>query len=213
MITLKKVFGLGMAFVFLLSMGAIAEASYFTSGMYNNRDNDYSHFWGFDNYNKQENDNWNYGYGSSDNYANSGFSRSGSTQDVFGEGFLNSNYGSFNQKGIMDYNDNVNLNKGCQSLTENFNGNGKAGDYVKTTTFCDGYTGTISKSNRYYNNVDNDFGYNQNNAGLNYYNNDFNEDSYGQVTNKDSRGNVYGNSNYAFGESTSFGKGSRIIFY
>ncbi len=210
----KKIFGLGMAMIFLLSMSLAAEASYFTSGLYSGgRTNDYSNFWGFDDYYTQENSYGGYDFGSSNNYADWNRQGSGSTSDLFGEGFFNRNYGNFNQDGLVDLQDSYDLKKGCATVTEHGNFDGKGADYTITKTYCDGITGNFKKSNRYYNDVDNDYGYDQYNGGLNLYDSDYDQSFSESGANDNS--NEYFNAGYGYnyGESTSFGKGTRIIFY
>ncbi len=190
-----------LAAVLVLTFSTVAEASYFTN-YYGPRE---TYF------NSQDNHNSN-----SDSYSNFGNfnsvltdARSGNSFDSVAGGYGNSNYGSFNQNGYVAMSDGYTFTKEpCSTRTVNANFVGRYGDYGISEKVCDGISGDFYKSNDYRNNVDNKVGYNQLDYGSNFHQNT-------QANNYDLRensGTGYNNHGYSYGQSTTFGVGTRIIF-
>lgn len=187
--------------LFVLTFSAVAEASYFTD-FYGPRE---TYYRGEDSHDRYSNSFSNYGYS---NRALTD-SRSGSSFDSVAKGYANSNYGSFNQNGYVAMSDGYSFTKRpCTTRTVNANFVGRYGDYRIVERVCDGISGDFYKDNDYRNNVNNRVGYSQNDYGSNVYQNN-------QRNNYDLRENSntgYRNSGYTYGQETSFGVGTRIIF-
>lgn len=198
----SKVFTLAILTALLvLTFSTVAEASYFTD-VYGPRE---TYFSGSDSRSRN-----------SDSFSNFGNfdrsltdSQSGNSFSNGVNGFSNSNYGQFNQNGFVAMSDGYSFTKKpCSTRTVNANFVGKYGDYGIKERVCDGISGDFYKDNQYVNNVDNRVGYNQNDFSSNAYQNN-------QRNNYDLRENSntgYSNSGYTYGQSTSFGVGTRIIF-
>ncbi len=125
-------------------------------------------------------------------------------------GHTNSNYGSFNQNGYVSMSDGYSFTKKpCSTRTVTGNGHGRYHDYTVKEKICDGISGTFYKDNGYVNNVNNQQGYNQNDYSTNVLQNSQNSES------SLSEQNIVSNWNngYSYGESTTFGVGTRILFY
>ena len=190
-----------LAAVLVLTFSTVAEASYFTN-FYGPRETSF---------NSQDSH-----YSNSDSYSHFGNfdrslvdSRSGDSFNSNTNGFSNSNYGSFNQDGYVAMSDGYTFTKDpCSTKTVNANFVGRYGDYKITEKVCDGISGDFYKSNDYRNNINNQVGYNQYDYGNNVHQDE-------QKNNYDLRENSntgYNNHGYTYGQSTTFGVGTRIIF-
>ncbi len=223
--TSKLIFGIFAAFAMLLGLSAAAEASYFNDIYSNNQG--YGNYDGYsqpynyghnnhylpnqnifitDNFNKQEAD-----------YSNSGAinslfkaGQSVSNNDFFAQGFFNNNYGNFNQNGAISLNDGYAFTKEpCVTRKTKANFDGKGSDFKIKDEVCDGISGNFFKNNAYQNSINNNFGYNQANIGANVVQNTFDQ----KLNQEDSYSNMFSNKYHSLGQSTSFGKGTQIIFY
>ncbi len=238
MLQTKTLLTLFTAFVMLFALGNFAEANYlnnfYGSNNQGNNNNQGSNqgYQGYGNSGYQPYGN--YGYNSpqssssnifvndnfnkySNSYDNSGFkknaftgSQSANNNDFFAQAFFNKNYGNFNQNGVINLNDGYSFTKdACVTKKINANFKGKSSDFVIKETVCDGIAGNFFKDNQYKNNINNNFGYNQANVGANVVQNNFNQNLNQNNVNQ----NTYSNKGYALGQSTSFGKGTQLIFY
>ena len=198
----KKIFGV-LAFVVLVGLiSTSVEASYLTTYYGSPRSLTLID----SNVNKNYNTYGNYDYG----YFGSDSSNNANGLDFFGEGFANNNFGSFSQTGYIDLSDGYSFNKepcSTRKITGNFKGS--YNDYTITEEVCDGIGGNFHKSNNYNNNVNNNLGYNQNNVGANIYQNNY-KNSLNTKAVSTHKNTGYG---YTYGSATSFGKGTRIIYY
>jgi len=202
---LGKIF---LVFLVLFTLSSVANASYLNNyygGYGSYYQPSYSNVFINDNFNKNSNQfsNLNFGQSSLSN------SYSTNTNDFFGEGFFNNNYGDFNQNGIVALSDGYSgIKSPCVTKETKFNFPGNQGDGTITEEICDGIELTFFKNNNYQNAINNNFGHNQGNVGANVYqntfNNDFNQNNFGL--------NIAKSSGYSFGQSTSFGKGTVLIF-
>ncbi|MDP3917316.1 MAG: hypothetical protein Q8Q42_03445 [Nanoarchaeota archaeon] len=128
--------------------------------------------------------------------------------NFFADGFFNNNYAEFNQAGLINLDQTGSFKKKpCVSRVITAVGGFK--DYKIKEKICDGVKGTFSYGNAYQNAIDNNQGYNQINLGLNV--------QRGSQTNSlsQSNNNIRSSFNkyYQFGQQTSLGKGTQIIFY
>ena len=187
--------------VLVLSFSVFAEASYFTD-FYGPRE---TYYRGQDSHNVNSNSFSNFGNSNralADSY-------SGSSFNAGVNGYSNNNYGQFNQNGYTSISDGYNFHKKpCSTRIVRANFVGRYGDYGIVEKVCDGISGDFYKSNEYVNNVNNRVGYNQQDYGANVQQNN-------QRNNYDLRENSntgYRNSGYTYGQETSFGVGTRIIF-
>tara|TARA_Y100000310_G_scaffold340574_1_gene436892 strand:+ start:8492 stop:9118 length:627 start_codon:yes stop_codon:yes gene_type:complete len=208
---MRTTIGMTFLFVFMLSIG-IAEASFFSVPYYGGSGQ--SSFNGFDNANQNYDGFANYNQGFSNNGVVSNQVFTGNSDSFYGNGFFNSNSGNLLQNGQVSLNDGYSFTKGpCATKTVNGNFVGKYNDFTISEEICDNIEGVFFKDNIYSNSINNNLAYNQANAGATVNNNQFT--GSGLQNSFDLNANQFGSGNagYTFGQATSFGKGTQIIFH
>jgi len=214
-----KILGLLLTVFVVLGIGSVDAYDYPYSNQYSGyggyyQPMDYSNFWGYDNYNKNYGSNLGLGYGYNANYFDE-FSDYGSNSNSnLGQIYGNYQTGNFLQSADVGMNDGYNFKKGPYvKKVIHYDADGKENDFTLTETVWDNIEGDFYKNNVYNNNVDNNLGFGYGNAAYNTYQGNqfdkggFNKNSFSQTANLDAGYNQYDS------QSTSFGKGSKVIFY
>ena len=212
------------ALFLLLSVSASVDASYFNVpydsgsyygyGSYNPYTYDSSSFYGFDNHREDNSFYGGWDYNSNEDIFSEFQNQGYNSNNYFGQGYGNYQYGDFSQLGNVQVSDGVSGTKGpCQTRTLHGNYDGKENDFMITERVCDNVKFDFFKDNSYNNQVNNNLGYDYFNGGVNLnYGNSYGDSGFDRNYNSKSSSFDAGFGSHV-SESTSFGKGSKVIFY